>query len=152
MDIQKLIDKYYSGESSREEELALQHFFSQPDVPEEFAAEKAFFQALHTPEMLVPAHLEARLKRQTEGWQRLENTFTQRTRKNFIKWVSATAACLVLVGGIASLWLHKEENPAMPRSDYVAQKDTYKTPEEAGKAAHEALKIFSEALNANHAQ
>ena len=41
--IKTLLERFYAGETSREEEVFLQRFFSQPDVPEELSAEKEHF-------------------------------------------------------------------------------------------------------------
>ncbi len=41
--IKTLLERFYAGETSREEEVFLQKFFSQPDVPEELYAEKEHF-------------------------------------------------------------------------------------------------------------
>ncbi len=41
--IKVLLERFYAGETSREEEVFLQKFFSQPNVPEEFYAEKEHF-------------------------------------------------------------------------------------------------------------
>ena len=147
IDIKLLLDNYYAGKTSHEDEQKLRHFFSQPSLPPEWEAEKAFFLALAAPEALAPDHLEARLKRQIAGWQRIETNLGKRSRKAIFRWVSAAAACLLLVGGITALYFHKTQHPAQPDAHYVAQEDTYKTPEEASKAADKALKLFSEALN-----
>lgn len=41
--IKALLERFYAGETSRKEEVFLQEFFSQPEVPEEFQAEKEHF-------------------------------------------------------------------------------------------------------------
>ncbi len=41
--IKTLLERFYAGETSREEEVFLQKFFSQQDVPEELYAEKEHF-------------------------------------------------------------------------------------------------------------
>ncbi len=40
---EKLLEKYYSGSTSGEEEKLLARFLSQPDLPVQFAAERAMF-------------------------------------------------------------------------------------------------------------
>ncbi len=44
--IKILLERFYAGETSREEEVSLQKFFSQPDVPEALSAEKEHFRLL----------------------------------------------------------------------------------------------------------
>ncbi len=44
--IRTLLERFYAGETSREEETFLQQFFLQPDIPEELSAEKEHFRLL----------------------------------------------------------------------------------------------------------
>ncbi len=44
--IKTLLERFYAGETNRKEEIFLQEFFSQPDVPEALSAEKEHFRLL----------------------------------------------------------------------------------------------------------
>jgi len=42
-DLKRLIDRYYSGESTEEEEIALRDYFRKENIPEGYEAEKVIF-------------------------------------------------------------------------------------------------------------
>ena len=81
--VEKLLEKYWVGETSLQEEQALKQFFVYAEVPEELSAQQKYFQFLKLEkELPVPIGFEDRLmrklapiKKPTQGRSILLNLF-----------------------------------------------------------------------------
>ena len=78
-EIERLLTRYYDGETSETEEKELKHFFTEEDVPAHLLAEKEIFMQLAAqPAPEIPEGLESRLSRKIDQW----DTGERRTLEN----------------------------------------------------------------------
>jgi hypothetical protein len=92
--IDLLLQRYYEGQSSLEEEKELISFFSEHDVPEHLILDKACFLAQKEIQLTVPSNLGSTLEQNIDQWD-------QSSKKNRIlswsKWSLGIAACTLAV-------------------------------------------------------
>lgn len=140
MDSQKikiLLDKYYQGETTLEEEKLLKEYFSQNNPSDIDFADKHlvdFFLASKTP---VPEDLNDQLDAliETEWERETKLKFT-----TIIKWAGSVAAVLIITLGV--LFYEKKETP-------VVLADSYKNPQEAYEETKKVLLFISNKMNKN---
>ncbi len=130
--MEELLQKFYDGATTADEERILQEFLNSADCPEAWAADRAVLSALATPaEVPVPAGLSERIAASIRPRRRFA------LRRLF---PAAAAAAAVVAVGILVL-SHPE--PAMP----TASLDTCATPEEAALEVEHAFSMLSRAMN-----
>ena len=97
-ELKRLIEKYYNGESTEEEEIALKVFFRKGNVPEGFDAEKEIFsyyaESQDVPEPSID--FEARILAGIDASERERGS--QNVRRYLIPILSAAAGILILTG------------------------------------------------------
>lgn len=85
--LKKLLDIFYEGESTPEQEKELREYFaSESNIPEEFRADAELFRAMDAP-CQIPAGLEARIIDATIGRRRIHHW----------PWLSAAAAAVIML-------------------------------------------------------
>jgi hypothetical protein len=134
-ELNRLLGRYYSGESTGEEENNLREYFRRDDIPEGYDAEKIIFGFYTTEnEIPEPSHgFEARL---IEGIDAYENKHVAREKRRLIlSFMSAAAGILILV---ASYFL------LVQRSN---SQDTFKDPQIAYAETMKILMDVSSRLN-----
>jgi hypothetical protein len=94
-ELKRLIQKYYSGDSTEEEENSLRVFFRQPDIPRGYEAEKVIFgyydDSATIPE---PSHdFEAQILAAIDASEKKSGR-----RRFIIPMISAAASVLILFG------------------------------------------------------
>ena len=140
-EIERLLARYYDGETSETEEKELKRFFTEEDVPAHLLAEKEIFMQLAAhlaPE--IPEGLESRLSRKIDEWdtgERRTLKIKKHTRTLRLQWIGSIAASLLILLSVG-LYLYKP---------YPAPQDTCATPEEAYVQAQKALIMLSSSLN-----
>ena len=141
--VEKLIEAFYEGNTSIEEEKALLHYFRTTDVPEHLLAEKEMFLQLTTNNPQVPEELEKKLSGLIDTWEQeeQEKLSIKRVRKTNWIWVGGIAASIIL---IFSIWTYTSYNQLNTQN---LQADTYSNPDEAFKEAQKALALVSKNLN-----
>ena len=126
-EIERLLARYYDGETSDTEEKELKRFFTEEDVPAHPAPE-------------IPEGLESRLSRKIDEWDTGERR-TLKIKKHIralrLQWIGSIAASLLILLSVG-LYLYKP---------YPAPQDTCATPEEAYAQAQKALIMLSSSLN-----
>ena len=131
-EIERLLARYYDGETSETEEKELKRFFTEEDVPAHLLAEKEIFMQLEG--------LESRLSRKIDQWdtgERRTLKIKKHTRTLRLQWIGSIAASLLILLSVG-LYLYKP---------YPAPQDTCATPEEAYVQAQKALIMLSSSLN-----
>lgn len=126
--ISALLDKYWEGESSLEEERLLKAYFNNPGADERLKGLAPLFQALRDEQAieLKRANL-ARLRPRRLRWQR---------------WaVAASIAALLSVGG----WWAFQQRQAQVAA--ATQEDSFEDPEKAAAEIKAALALVSSKLN-----
>lgn len=134
-DLKRLIEKYYDGLSTDEDEKALRGYFSTSDVPPGYEAEKEMF-GLYMDSVPVPApsaDFEERIIKAID-YQSAGNG-TGRFRKMVVPLLSAAAGILILAG---SYFLLVNRNKP---------EDTFKDPQLAYAETMKILKDVSYQMN-----
>ena len=101
-DIDSLIERFYNGETTREEEVALRRLLDSPGHAEQYKAEREMFDSLSMIE--VPDSLEQRLNDTVDALARDERRKSLRVTR-WVKRSLAVASSLALLCVIGSgLW------------------------------------------------
>lgn len=134
-ELKRLIDKFYGGESTIEEEEVLKSFFSEDDIPQGFEAEKALFSyyssAIKIPEPSVD--FESRI---LKGIDEIEHKQKSVRNRKLAIWLVSTAATLLIMVGSYFFFADKD-----------GMKDTFSDPEIAYAETIKILREVSSQLN-----
>ncbi len=108
--LEHLIERFYAGETSREEEALLQTLFQEADVPQEWAAEKRHFELLkqwRSEQVLGEAFDEKIMERLNAGTPTAERSFS-------LWYALAGVAATVLL--LLALWMgnRQDRKSALP--------------------------------------
>lgn len=143
--IDLLLQRFYDGCSTHEEELALQHFFESDHVPPHLQVEKELFayrKRWQTASEEVPHDLESRLSSLIDEWEQTEQKPTPQIRTHqYSLWhrsIAIAASLLILLGISTYVW-QAQRTPVY--------QDTCATPQEAYVHTQRALLMFSMNLN-----
>ena len=120
--IEKLLNKYFDGETSIAEEKDLKLYFSSPDVAPQLEQYRPLFGYLSNQEQ-----------------QRFDKPLPLKTKRNYGRWLSV-AASVVLLGGM--LTLYNSQQPA--QNDDLG---TFNDPEVAYRETQKALNMLSKNVN-----
>lgn len=143
--IEQLLESFYDGITSVEEEKVLFGFFTGNGVPDYMEKERKLFLKLYqTEKTSIPENLEFRLNSLIDT---LESANSGDEKRNKIsvshwQWIGGIAASIILFAS-AGLLLHKNFDK---KSDFVMQ-DTYTNPEEAYRETQKAMLLVSNKLN-----
>jgi anti-sigma factor RsiW len=151
-EIKNLLDKYLAGETSQEEEKALNEYFAQPNVHANFEEWQPMFAYFSSEKNLtVSKDFDEKILAKIEQKQNTGKII----QFNWRRAVSVAAAVLLLLGatGIFYKLTDKnitEQNVAQTTSGNPAQaeiEDTFSNPEDAKKAVEHALAFLSTKMN-----
>ncbi|MGE0088558.1 MAG: hypothetical protein AB7S50_03680 [Bacteroidales bacterium] len=133
--IKILLEKYYRGETSLDEEAQLKEYFSQNN-PSNFEMEdKLLLNFFLSQQTVVPADLNSDLVNLIdEAW---ENE-TKLHFSTIVKWAGSVAAVLIIAVGV--LVFNK-------KNDSVVLADSYKNPQEAYEETKKVLLFISNTMN-----
>jgi hypothetical protein len=133
--LKRLIEKYYSGESTEDEEKALRDFFRQDDIPLEYMTEKDIF-SYYTASEELPEPSFGFDKRILEGIDAFDKkTGSVFIRRRLLPFYIAAAGFLILIGSYF-FFIHTNES-----------KDTFSDPEIAYAETMKILFEVSSELN-----
>lgn len=150
-EIKCLLNAYYEGRTSREDEKRLHAFFRQAEVPQELSADKELFLYLFSlkDNTGVPSGLEAHMSACIDEWERVAQTGMESrkriTHRIFLRRCMGMAAGLLLIFSVGTYLYHTSRFQTLPE-------DTCASPEEAYAEAQKALLLFSHSLNKGLAQ
>ena len=134
-ELKRLIEKYYNGESTEEEESSLRDYFRKNNIPEGYEAEKVIFgyfdESTEVPEPSID--FEARI---LAGIDASESKRRSRTMKKYLLPILSAAAGLLIVGGSYFYFIVRAE----PR-------DTFTDPEIAYAETIKILREVSSQMN-----
>lgn len=140
-DIKRLLDRYYDGTTTEEEENTLRTYFNGSDIDASLREESVIFTALQSSECPVPTGMEERLSRQISQWNNIE-VATQRTIRHInLRWVVGIAASLLLLLATGAIVYQNENNSPQ------TEQDTYTNTKDAYAETSKALMKFSKSLN-----
>jgi hypothetical protein len=134
-ELKRLIEKYYNGETTVEDEHALRDFLSKNNVPDGYEAEKEIFSYYDSSQEIPEPSIdfEARILAGIDASER--NAVSQRIRRYFLPLLSAAAGLLILAGSYFFFIKHTE------------RLDTFKDPEIAYAETIKILRDVSSQLN-----
>jgi hypothetical protein len=134
-EVKKLLEKYYEGFTSMEEEARLSAYFKQENIPDHLIAEKEMFLFYATEKgEEYPADLSDEIKEMIGRLENKPNSGSKQFSK-YLYWISGVAASLLLI--ISSYFFLK--SPAL--------EDTYDNPELAYQETKKVLLYVSSKLN-----
>lgn len=129
-EIKALLNRFYDGQTSEDEERALQRYFESDEVAPELLEEKNFFNQL-----FVPGGLEERLSSHIDRLARSEQT----VRHARFRWIAGIAASILLLIGVGIYFGNNRSEPFY--------QDTYSSPEEAYPTAERAISLLAHNVN-----
>jgi hypothetical protein len=129
-EISRLLEKYYNGQSSEEEELILRDYFQGENIPDEYSAEKEIFQHYNQPVIYTePSEgFAQKIISAIDSEEAKEKSF-RFTRRGIMTFSGIAAGLLMMVG--AYFFFNAYNEP----------KDTFASPD---IAYAEAVKILYE--------
>ena len=134
-ELKRLIEKYYNGESTEEEESSLRNYFRKNDILPGYEAEKSIFgyfdDSAEIPEPTIG--FEARILAGIDASERKKGS--QKIKRYLLPILSAAAGFLILIGSYF-VFIHKTEF-----------QDTYKDPKIAYAETMKILMDVSSQLN-----
>lgn len=137
MDSQKikfLLDKYYQGKTSLEEERVLKEYFSQQNSSYNDTADKEILSHFNSDKTFLPANFMDEMDEIVEcEWK----YSSKRRFLKIVKWSSSIAAVLIIAVGV--FVFNKVGSPAYT--------DTYQTEEEAYMETKKVLLFISNTMN-----
>lgn len=143
-DVEKLLVRYYDGETDEAEERELRRFFVEEDVPTHLFAEKVFFRKLagvdcNEEEPRVPEGLESRLNQAIDEWSVCDEQVSKTDRRVRCIRIGSMVASLLLLLSVGMFLYKTDTSPVLH--------DTCDTPEEAYIQTRKALIMLSSGLN-----
>ncbi|OJU55328.1 MAG: hypothetical protein BGN96_15925 [Bacteroidales bacterium 45-6] len=153
-EIKEMLDAFYKGETSREEEARLQAYFSDDDLPVDMQREKAVFQALFEQEAVPAAAegMETRLSSLIDQLERNESKRVTARKPNKKKklWLEiggiAASICLLVSIGMFVMNQGHERNSSATESANPASKLSREDQQKI-KEAQKALEMVSTNFN-----
>jgi hypothetical protein len=144
-EIKELLSAYYAGMTTEEEEMRLKQYFDmhKDDMSDSLIEESRAYRAIHSPSAItMPKDFEKKLSDIIDAKAEEEKHFLRANRPTFSrKWIISIAASVLLIiaTGIGTYLITDSREPE--------QQDTYQNPEQARKAATQALTDVSKTLN-----
>ncbi len=139
--IEKLIEKFYNGETSIGEERLLENYFSRKDIPASLVAERDLFRFYATSrnDQLPDEGLTEKIIEAIES----EGADLTGKRRRLVYAVTSIAASMLILIGSYFIFLYPS-GPGLALSKY---KDTFNNPEIAYLETQKALLYVSQKLN-----
>ncbi len=137
--IKTLLDKYYQGDTTLEEEKLLKEYFIQNNPLDFDIADKYLVDYFLASKIQIPVDLNEQLD------SLIENEWENETKLRFstiLKWAGSVAAVLIIALGI--LYYEKKDNP-------VVLADSYQNPQEAYEETKKVLLFISNKMNSKPA-
>lgn len=140
--VRKLLEQFYEGQTTLEEEQWLETFFASATVPEELLPDRALFQSLAatTDPIRVPDDLNRKILKTIDREERKE----VRTRRISVVSLSGLAAGLLALVAVY-LFLLRTDGPELMAGQQW--EDTYEDPLAAYEEAKKTLAYVSSKLN-----
>ena len=142
VEIRKLLDRFYLGETTLEEEKILQKYFSSASVPEELMSDRDLFRSLENAgdSVAVPEGLNQKILDVIDQQEKK----VVRTRRISVFSLSGLAAGLLVVIALY-VGYFRADKPALLAANQIS--DTYEDPQDAYEEARRTLAYVSAKLN-----
>jgi len=141
-EIRKMLERFYRGETTLEEERFLLEYFSSASVPEELLADRDLFRSMEPSGnfVTVPDSLNRKILEVIDRQEKKE----VRTRRISVFALSGLAAGLLVVIAIYVGYFRVDQNVQLASSQIT---DTYNDPQDAYEEAKRTLSYVSAKLN-----
>ena len=141
-EIRKILERFYQGESTLEEEKMLEDYFSSTTVPEEMIPDKDLFKSFGggSESIIVPADLNQKI---IDSIGQVERKAT-RTRRISIFSLSGLAAGLLIMIAVYLFYIRTDKPELLASNQMI---DTFQDPMDAYEEAKRALVFVSAKLN-----
>ncbi len=141
-EIRKLLDRFYTGETTLEEEQILQDYFSSTSIPEELMPDRDLFRSLGEAgdSVTVPEGLNQKVLDVIDQQEKK----IVRTRRISVFSLSGLAAGLLVVIALY-VGYFRDDAPGMLAGNQMT--DTYEDPQDAYEEARRTLAYVSAKLN-----
>lgn len=141
--VRKMLERFYQGETTLEEERWLQDYLSSTTVPEEFLADRELFDVFESTDecIPVPRDLNSKILNTIDREERGQ----LRSRRISIYSLSGLAAGLLALIAVYVFFLRTDSPVMVARQEVI---DTYEDPMDAYKEAKKTLAYVSGKLNA----
>lgn len=137
-----MLDRFYQGETSMEEEKLLQDYFASPSIPEELMPDRDLFRALGTAGESVPVPEDLNQKILDVIDQQEKKVV--RTRRISVFSLSGLAAGLLVVIALYVGYFNDNGSARLAANQLT---DTYEDPQKAYEEARKTLAYVSAKLN-----
>lgn len=140
-EIRKLLDRFYMGETTLEEEKILQDYFSSVSIPEELLPDRDLFLSLESTDnvIAVPENLNQKILNVIDQQEKK----VVRTRRISVFSLSGLAAGLLVVIALYVGYFNADTHPRFAQQ----MTDTYEDPQDAYEEARKTLAYVSAKLN-----
>jgi len=137
-----MLERFYGGETSLEEEKMLRDYFASTSVPEALIPDRDLFQSFEdgTDSVEVPSDLNQKILASIDQAERKET----RTRRISLFSLSGLAAGLLVMIAVYLFFIRTEHSPILASNQMV---DTYEDPMLAYEEAKKALVFVSSKFN-----
>jgi uncharacterized damage-inducible protein DinB len=141
-EIRKMLDRFYAGETTLEEERVLQEYFSGESIPEELLPERDLFRSLEPAmnHVEVPENLNGKILGVIDQLEKKE----VRTRRISVYALSGLAAGLLVVIALYTGYFKSGQSRQIASQELT---DTYDNPADAYEEAKKTLAYVSSKLN-----
>lgn len=141
-EIRRMLDRFYQGQTTLEEEKILEEYFSSTTVPEEFIPDKDLFQSFKEGEnsVFVPTDLNQKIVASIDQVERKAT----RTRRISVFSLSGLAAGLIIMIAVYLFYIRTDRPSLLATNQMV---DTYEDPMDAYEEAKRTLAYVSTKLN-----
>jgi len=140
--IKELLDRFYDGETTMEEEQELGRFFLESNVPEEMIPDKELFLSMEagSEDVIIPEDLNAKI---LDAIDRAERSETKTRRISWFSLSGLAAGLLVLIS--VYLFFLKDSSHGIFKAETM--EDTYDDPEVAYNEVKKTLAYVSNKFN-----
>lgn len=136
-DIKGLLQKFYEGETSLEEEKILADFLLQENVSDEFLPDKKLFFALSENSVDVPTESSKKIESLIDSFKNEDSSDKKVKKLHIGYWAIGVAASVAIIFGVSQFQKSQQAEAALFT-------DTYKNPDDAYRATMNALQLFSD--------
>lgn len=137
-EIMKLLENYYEGSASLQEEQQLRNYFQKNEVPDELSADKKLFAFIHSETSSVP--MSVGLEEKLSGWVDRQNQKEGKSKRLLFTLKMASIAAGVAIMVISYIAIDQYSKKTL-------SKDTFDDPQIAYAEVKKTLLYISEQLN-----
>lgn len=137
--IKQLLEKYYEGITTIEEEQILKDYFQHQSVPAELEADKELFAYVASEAKTIP--VSSQLEQKLSNW--IDKQEVTKKKVKMISWSYRAAGIAACIAVVAVAYFTQVK----PKKEFANYQDTYDNPKLAYAEAKRALLYISQKLN-----